>query len=321
MNPAAPSPAPGHAPLPTVSVVIATLGERAELLRGAVASIFAQEAKDGRRWPVEVIVVFDHRPVQRLEDVEVPEGSRLLTIANQRSRGLAGGRNSGILAASGEIVGFCDDDDAWLPGKLAAQVPLLQEEPAAMAVSGGLVVRTDGKDVLFDTPARVDFADLLRSRVQQLHPSGVMYRRADLLGGLGLVDEELPHGYGEDYDMLLRAARAGCIVSTPTPVVRVLWDRPSYFAGKWVSIAEGLEYLLRKFPEFESEPVGVARIAGQVAYARAALGEGKLSRAWARSALRRDPKQLRAWASLAVGTRLIKAERLVELVQRTGRGL
>ncbi len=47
---------------------------------------------------------------------------RVEAIANTREPGLAGARNSGILALDTDLVAFCDDDDQWLPGKLAAQV-------------------------------------------------------------------------------------------------------------------------------------------------------------------------------------------------------
>ncbi len=39
-------------------------------------------------------------------------------ITNTRTPGLAGARNSGIMAPSGELVAFCDDDDEWLQGKV-----------------------------------------------------------------------------------------------------------------------------------------------------------------------------------------------------------
>ncbi len=313
--------APGHDGAAPVSAVIATIGGRPELLRLAVESILEQRTAGGERWPLEVIVVFDHVEPLDLSAVSVPAGSRLVVVTNEGPQGLAGGRNTGIRTASSAVVGFCDDDDAWLPGKLAAQLPLLEAHPQARAVAGGMLVRTGGKDVERRAPERVGFEHLLRSRVQEIHPSSLMYRRAELLGELGLVDEALPHGYGEDYDMMLRAGRLGGIVAVPQPVVRVLWDRPSYFMGKWRSVAEGLSYLLEKFPEFEQDPRGLSRMAGQIAYARAALGERPEAKRWARLALRHDRGQLRAWAALAVAARLLPAGLVLAAVQRTGHGL
>ena len=105
------------------------------------------------------------------------------------------------------------------------------------------------------------------------------------------------------------------------PLILVLWDRPSFFAGKWQAMADGLTYILQKFPEFERSPRGLARIAGQIAFVHAALGHRDLARSYARSALKRDKKQLRAWATYVVALGIVKPQLLLDLVQKTGRGL
>lgn len=301
----------------SVSVIIATNGKRPELLRTAVAAIFEQTYTG----PVEVLVVFDHVEIDPLADVPVPENRSLRTILNTRPQGLAGGRNTGIEAAAGEILGFCDDDDYWLPTKLADQLELWQSAPQAVAISSGIRVRSGGKDIDRLAPARATFTDFLRSRITEIHPSAMLYRRSDLLGRVGLVDEDLPAAYGEDYDLLLRATKFGDIYSVEKPLVLILWDRPSFFAGKWENMAAGLTYLLRKFPEFESDPKGLARISGQIAFIHAALGNKKLALAYVRATLRRDPAQLRAWAALPVALGLVSPSALLVAVNKTGRGL
>ncbi|MDN5640948.1 glycosyltransferase family 2 protein [Rothia kristinae] len=304
--------------LPRVTAVIATIG-RPELLRRAVRSLLAQDYPG----EVEVIVSYDHIAIDPLEDVAVPAGRTLRTVANQHRQGLAGGRNTGAQLGTGELIGFCDDDDEWLPGKLDAQVRLWREHPEAAAVSCSVLLRSDGRDHRMLAPARTEFEDLLRDRVAALHSTSTIYRREDLLpgGAIGPFDEELPASYGEDYDFLLRTARTGPILSVTAPLVRVLWDRPSFFARRWENMAAGLTYLLRKFPEFESSPRGLARIAGQVAFCHAAAGHRGRARTWARAALRRDPRQLRAWAALVVAAGVISGETLVRWVEKTGKGL
>ncbi|MGV3102511.1 glycosyltransferase family 2 protein [Rothia sp. 32237D007AR] len=300
-----------------VSVIIATNGKRPELLRTAVVALFDQTYTG----PVEVLVVFDHVDIDSLNDVSVPENRSLRALANTRPQGLAGGRNTGIEAASGEILGFCDDDDYWLPTKLVDQLELWQQVPQAVAISSGIRVRSGGKDIDRLAPARATFKDFLRSRITEIHPSAMLYRRSDLLGRVGLVDEDLPAAYGEDYDLLLRATKFGDIYSVEKPLVLVLWDRPSFFAGKWENMAAGLTYLLRKFPEFETDPRGLARISGQIAFIYAALGQKKLALAYVRATLRRDLTQLRAWAALPVALGLMSPSALLAAVNKTGRGL
>ena len=219
------------------------------------------------------------------------------------------------------MLGFCDDDDKWHPTKLRRQLELWEENPEAIAVTTGISVQSDAGTTDRCPPPRTTFNDFLASRVTAVHPSTMLFRWADFMGRLGLVDEALPGSYGEDYDLLLRATRFGYVAAVPEPLVTVRWDRPSFFAGQWNNMAVGLTYILRKFPEFESCPKGVSRIAAQVAFSYAALGERQAALAWVRSALRRDPRQLRAYAALAVATGWVSPQRLLNAVNRHGRGL
>lgn len=305
----------GHGTLPSVSVVIATRGR--PTLRNAVRSALAQTYPAA----LEVLVVFDQVDFDPLEDVSVPPGRALRFLANTRTPGLAGARNSGILAGDGELIAFCDDDDEWRPEKIEKQLAAWAREPEASLVAAGIELETAGGTYVRLPPKRVYFDDLLRSRITEIHPSSFLIRRAHLTGQVGLVDEELPAAYGEDYDLLLRAARLGFILSVPEPLVVVRWHRASFFAGKWEGIAAGLSYLLHKFPEFAKSRTGTARIAGQVAFAHAALGERRAAWRWAVSAIRKDFRQLRAYAAFAVAARLAPPAALVGLVNRRGRGL
>lgn len=314
--PVPPERGPEPGATPSVTTVIATRG-RPEMLRVAVRSALAQRYAG----PLEVVVVYDQTDLDPLEDVEVPEGRALRCLPNARTPGLAGARNTGIHAARGELVAFCDDDDWWLEDKIAEQVTAWSQDRRAAGVATGITIRTQEREVERLAPPRTTFADFLVSRVTEIHPSSFLFRRDDLLGEIGLVDEELPASYGEDYDVLLRATRVGHVRSVPLPLVVVNWNRPSFFSGRWDGIAAGLSYLLDKHPEFASSPAGTARIAGQVAFAHAAAGRRREAREWARRALAGDRRQLRAYAALLVALRLAPPALLVTLVNARGRGL
>ncbi|MGN5734316.1 glycosyltransferase family 2 protein [Arthrobacter psychrochitiniphilus] len=299
-----------------VSVVIATIG-RPQMLRDAVRAILAQDFPDA----VEIVVVFDGIAIDELADVQIPPNRSLQVMLNSRTEGLAGGRNTGILSAREAVIGFCDDDDFWDPHKLARQLKLWSLQPDAIAISAGIRIQSEAGSTDRVPPYLTSFNDFLDSRVTAIHPSTMLFRREDLLGRIGLVDEALPGSYGEDYDLLLRASRYGHVAAVQSPLVTVRWDRPSFFAGKWHNIAVGLTYILRKFPEFETSPKGISRIAAQVAFSYAALGERRTALRWVRSALRRNPRQLRAYGALAVATGAVPAQTLLNAVNRWGRGL
>jgi UDP-N-acetylglucosamine transferase subunit ALG13 len=301
---------------PDVSVVIATR-DRPELLRTTLASVRRQDYPGN----VRVVLVYDQAQPERA--LANPDPRRGLTVTvNSRTPGLAGARNTGVLAADGELVAFCDDDDVWRPGKLTAQVRALLATPGASFVSCGIAVRYDGETV--ERPLnmrRVELADLLRSRLTELHSSTFVMRREALLSGFGLVCEEVPGSYGEDYELLLRAARAAPLVNVPEVGVDVLWHKKSYFTQRWATIATALEWLLDRYPEFATAPSGYARVAGQIAFANAARGERTAALRWTARTIRRKWREPRAYLAVAVAAGVISPDRVLSFLHRRGRGI
>jgi glycosyltransferase involved in cell wall biosynthesis len=300
---------------PSVSVVVPTR-DRSALLRRALMAVRAQ-AYAGE---IECIIVFDQARAV-VPQLDAGRHVEIRALSNARTPGLAGARNTGILAAHGELVAFCDDDDEWLPGKLDAQVDLMRRTRATTA-SSGIRLRYDGREHVRLPPAdTVTFRDLLRSRRMELHPSTVVVNREALVDRIGLVDEEIPGSYAEDYEWLLRAARLEPIAAVRAPLARVHWHDASYFAARWETIVSALIYLLDRYPEFESERAGLARICGQLAFASAGCRRRSDARAWARRALRLSPLQPRAYLALAVSLGVIRPDQVVKLAHTFGRGI
>lgn len=300
---------------PDVTVVMATR-DRPHLLRRAVSSVLAQEGE----MKIEVILVFDGTEIDELADIPRPPGRTVRAVSNSRTPGLAGARNTGIMAANAPLIALCDDDDEWRPAKLARQLPLL-DDPEVVLAATGIEIQSAGGSHERIPPPSVELDELLRSRIQELHPSSFVFRTDALRGELGLVDEDLPASYGEDYDMLLRAAQVGKIVAIPDPVTVIHWDRTSYFTEKWQGIVDGLGYLLDKHPQFATSRVGSSRIEGQIAFAHGALGDRRRARGWASRAIRHDPRQPRAYLALMVGMGVVSGQTVVATLNRRGRGV
>lgn len=300
---------------PKVSVVVPTR-KREELLRRALRTIVGQRYEG----EVEAVVVFDQEDPQD-PGIEVGPGRSITVIRNERSQGLAGARNSGILAATGDLVAYCDDDDEWLPDKIRRQVEAMRRLPHAEVVVTGTTIVYDGKCVDRVIDHDLDLARLLRSRVQAIHPSSILVERRAVIDGIGLVDEEIPGSYGEDYEWLLRAARRAPIRVVPVPLVRAHWHRASYFADRWTVIVDAIHYLLDRHPEFQDEPRGLSRLYSRLAFAHAAMGQGSEARRWAGRSIRLDPTQRRAYLAVGVSLHVVSAQRLMRFAHRHGRGL
>lgn len=302
--------------LPDVAVVVPT-HDRPEMLRRALDAILAQDY-DGS---IDVVVVFDRTEPDESLVSDTP-GRTVRVIRNVRSPGLPGGRNSGIAACTeADFVAFCDDDDVWMPGKLAAQIDAMVDRPDVWLTTTGIVIDFDGERTDRPSPApELTVASLVRDRTTEAHPSTFVFRR-DALDSVGDVDEVIPGGYSEDYDFLLRVAKGGRIVCLTEPLAVIRWGRTSYFATRWRTIVDAQRYLLDKHPEFADDRRAEARIRGQIAFALAALGERRAAfREIGRTAAR-WPLEKRWPVAAAVSLKLVSADRALELAHRFGRGI
>jgi hypothetical protein len=270
---------------PLVSVIMPTRG-RPELVGESIASVVAQDYPGG----IECIVVHDQEPPD--EDLaQLGAAHRQVRVAaNAHSPGLAGARNTGLDLAAGEYIATCDDDDTWHPGKLRAQVGRLLSRPDLLVVGSGIRLLLPAGKTL-DWPGRseqISYELLLRNRVKELHSSTLVMRR-EAFDKAGRYDEELPRGYAEDYDWVLRAARAGHVGVVTQPLADIRKNATSWYRGAAESAGPALEYMLAKHPDIAASRRGHARMLGQIAFARSSLGERGAATRYAVRALTRWP--------------------------------
>ena len=108
---------------PTVSVVMPTYN-RADLLPRTIASILSQDYDD-----LELLIVDDGSSDNTTEVIrEIQEqDSRLRYLQLPENRGIGFAREAGLQHLSGKYIALADSDDLWLPGKLKAQVNVLEK--------------------------------------------------------------------------------------------------------------------------------------------------------------------------------------------------
>jgi glycosyltransferase involved in cell wall biosynthesis len=297
---------------PRIDVVIATRDRPAQV-REAIDGVWSQT------YPGEIrcLVVHDQSDPD-LTLCRRSENRSVEVMRNTHKPGLAGARNTGILAGDGDLVAFCDDDDVWLPDKCRLQVWALDKDTASTSVTGIAVEYEYRVWSRIPDPADLNLQTLARRRVMEAHPSTVMVRRS-ALSAIGLVDEDIPGSYGEDFDWMLRAVEHGSVTVVPHAMVRVHWGT-SKFAQDWQTIIDAIDYGLAKHAVFGEDRQALGRLYGRRAFALAALGKGGVTAAVVRT-LRAAPLERRAYLAAAVGMHLTSAPWLMDVAHKRGHGI
>lgn len=296
-----------------VSTVIATRN-RPELLAIAMNAVLDQSYPG----PIECILVFDQAEPDLSLERDDPHRSVRVLANTQRTPGLAGARNTGILAAHGEFVAFCDDDDYWRSTKLERQLETLGD--ALTSVTGITINYGDYQSERIPKQETFTLENLVRSRLMAAHPSSVLMRRDAVIDRIGLVDEELPKSYAEDFDFIIRALQAGPISVVEEPLVEVLWGQ-SMFSRDWDSIVAAVDYLIAKHEPIRNDRRALARLYGRRSFANAGRGARRESLADIGKALRNWPLEKRAFATLPVTLGLFSAPKLLDLAHKRGHGI
>ena len=121
---------------PLVSVILPVHNRSASVAR-AIRSVLSQTYS-----PVELIVV-DDGSSDGTWDV-LAEFAADATLLRQERSGPYAARNRAIRAAHGDLIAFIDSDDAWLPDRLARQVPLFERREVGLVFGDARVVTPAG---------------------------------------------------------------------------------------------------------------------------------------------------------------------------------
>ncbi len=164
---------------PLVSIVTATWN-RADLLPATIESVLSQTYQ-----PIEYIVV---------DDGSTDETAAVLSGYRDRVRAIriehggdygASALRRGWAEACGELVGFLDHDDLFLPEKIAQQVAALHDAPAAVAAHCGYHYADESGRLLEHTVGlpQGSYGDILQANV--VWSGGPLIRRPALekIGG------------------------------------------------------------------------------------------------------------------------------------------
>lgn len=188
-----------------VSVVVPT-HNRSGLLVRALRSIQRQTHTN-----LEIIVVDDASNddtalvVQRIGD------SRIRYLRHNVCRGGSAARNTGIRAAAGEYIAFLDDDDEWVPEKIAEQLKAVGDADAVLCTASMNGCRCGP----VGSRHRIEPDDLRRGRYTG-GGTGILLARSSVLKETGF-DECLPRC--QDWDLFIRLVQRYTIAYLDKPLL------------------------------------------------------------------------------------------------------
>lgn len=216
-----------------VTVVIPAYNSK-DLIGTALDSVLRQTYT-----PVEIIVVDDGSTDGTKDWVCAHYPTvHVIQIVNQ---GPSAARNQGIHSASGELVAFLDADDEWHPGKLEAQMSVMDRYPDVGLVATDWLRTAQFDDVPDVLPISwITYADMLK--LNRFQTSTVLIRKRildDLDGFDALVDG------AEDWDLWLRTSAKTRIGKIDYPLV-MYRDVPSGYSKDVWRVYQTMQPMLDK---------------------------------------------------------------------------
>jgi glycosyltransferase involved in cell wall biosynthesis len=190
---------------PLVSVYLPTRN-RPALVERAIHSVFAQTYRN-----VQLVVVDDasgRETVDMLERLVGENASRksMVVLRLEHARGACVARNLALEACAGSLVTGLDDDDYFLPDRLARLVAAFDPEACSFVFDGYLreTLRRDGGATRLRIPLKQ--AARLRDLLKRNIVGNQVLTLTSRLRELGGFDERLPAW--QDYDLWIRLVKA-----------------------------------------------------------------------------------------------------------------
>jgi glycosyltransferase involved in cell wall biosynthesis len=226
------------APDPLVSVIVPAYN-RSAAITDSLGSALRQDYER-----LELIVVDDCSKDDTAAIVAAIPDKRVRLLRHEKNGGASAARNTGIAAATGQIIAFLDSDDSWFPTKISRNIEFMREhrlDPAERWTAYNRVqIKTELGSQMSRRPAKRELtvAELLFCNCGAVQTSGVFLPAA--LAKEVRFSEDVH--WVDDWDFLLKLESAGALLHFQDEVLTV---HNAYSAATRVSNAVNADSLVR----------------------------------------------------------------------------
>lgn len=195
-----------------VSIIIPTY-KRSDMLERAIESVLNQTYSS-----LEVIVVDDNNPDSKYRQeteklmCKYKNNNKVIYIKHEKNMNGAAARNTGIRQSCGEYIAFLDDDDYFLPSKIAEQVSFLAEKSEYNGAYCGRIQK--GKEIISSLEG--DLSECILSLSFTPTTPSLLFRKSAVIDLNGFDESYVRH---QDFEFLLRYFEKNKLGVIPKPLV------------------------------------------------------------------------------------------------------